>query len=71
MQTTSSGPPESTLVLANEEATRRTDCLHAGKCFSLPHEYGIELLAVGNSIVKKEDQDKSLLKDYKNAYEMD
>lgn len=31
----------------------------------------IELLVVGNAIMKKEDQDKSLLRDYKNAYEMD
>ncbi len=32
---------------------------------------GIEFLAVGNCILKKEDQDKSLIKDYKNAYELD
>lgn len=32
---------------------------------------GIELLVVGNAIMKKEDQDKSLIKDYKNAYELD
>lgn len=32
---------------------------------------GIEFLAVGNCILKKEDQDKSLIRDYKNAYELD
>ena len=31
----------------------------------------IEFLAVGNSIMRKEHQDKSLIKDYKNAYELD
>jgi carbamoyltransferase len=32
---------------------------------------GIEFLAVGNCILDKESQDKSLIKDYKNAYELD
>lgn len=32
---------------------------------------GIELLVVGNCIVRKEDQDESLRKDYRNAYELD
>ena len=32
---------------------------------------GIEFLVVGNSIMRKEDQDESLIKDYKNAYELD
>jgi carbamoyltransferase len=32
---------------------------------------GIELLVVGNSIMRKEDQDERLIKDYKNAYELD
>ena len=32
---------------------------------------GIEFLVVGNCIMRKEDQDKSLIKDYKNAYELD
>ncbi|QFY42111.1 carbamoyltransferase [Candidatus Methylospira mobilis] len=31
----------------------------------------IELLVVGNAVMKKEDQDQSLIKDYKNAYELD
>jgi carbamoyltransferase len=31
----------------------------------------IELLVVGNAIMRKEDQDKRLIKDYKNAYELD
>ncbi len=31
----------------------------------------IEVLSIGNCIVKKENQDPSLLKDYKNAYELD
>lgn len=31
----------------------------------------IEALAVGNSILLKEDQDQSLAKDYRNAYELD
>ncbi len=31
----------------------------------------IELLMVGNCVLKKEDQDKQLIKDYKNAYELD
>lgn len=31
----------------------------------------IEFLAVGNCIMRKEHQDKSLIKDYKNAYELD
>lgn len=31
----------------------------------------IEFLALGNCILKKEDQDKSLIRDYKNAYELD
>ena len=31
----------------------------------------IDLLAVGNCIIRKDDQDKSLVKDYKNAYELD
>ena len=31
----------------------------------------IEFLAVGNCILKKEDQDKSLIRDYKNEYELD
>lgn len=31
----------------------------------------IEFLAVGNSIMRKEDQDPALIKDYKNAYELD
>jgi carbamoyltransferase len=31
----------------------------------------IELLVVGNCIVRKEDQDRSLVRDYKNAYELD
>ena len=31
----------------------------------------IEFLAVGNCIMRKENQDKSLIKDYKNAYELD
>lgn len=31
----------------------------------------MELLAVGNCILRKEDQDSSLAKDYKNAYELD
>ncbi len=31
----------------------------------------IEFLVVGNCIMRKEDQDKSLIKDYKNAYELD
>jgi carbamoyltransferase len=31
----------------------------------------IELLAVGNAILRKEDQDKCLVKDYKNVYELD
>lgn len=31
----------------------------------------IELLVVGNAIMHKEDQNKSLIKDYKNAYELD
>ena len=32
---------------------------------------GIEFLAVGNAIMRKEDQDPALIKDYKNAYELD
>lgn len=32
---------------------------------------GIELLAVGNCLLRKEDQDPGLAKDYKNAYELD
>ena len=31
----------------------------------------IDLLAVGNCIMRKEDQDPSLIRDYKNAYELD
>ncbi len=31
----------------------------------------IELLVVGNCIMKKEDQDSNLIRDYKNAYELD
>lgn len=31
----------------------------------------IELLVVGNCVMKKEDQDKRLIKDYKSAYELD
>ena len=31
----------------------------------------IEFLAVGNCIVEKENQDKSLVRDYKNTYELD
>lgn len=31
----------------------------------------IEFLVVGNCIIRKEDQDPALLKDYKNAYELD
>ena len=31
----------------------------------------IELLVVGNCLVRKEDQDPALIKDYKNAYELD
>jgi carbamoyltransferase len=31
----------------------------------------IEFLVVGNSIMRKEDQDTSLKLDYKNAYELD
>ena len=31
----------------------------------------IELLAVGNSVLRKEDQNKALIKDYKYAYELD
>lgn len=31
----------------------------------------IEFLAVGNCIMRKDQQDKSLIKDYKNAYELD
>jgi carbamoyltransferase len=31
----------------------------------------IELLAVGNCLMRKEDQDPALIKDYKNAYELD
>ncbi len=31
----------------------------------------IEFLVVGNSIMRKEDQDPGLIKDYKNAYELD
>jgi len=31
----------------------------------------IEFLAVGNSIMRKEDQNPALIKDYKNAYELD
>lgn len=31
----------------------------------------IEFLAVGNCIMRKEEQDKTLIKDYKNAYELD
>lgn len=32
---------------------------------------GIELLVVGNCLLRKEDQDPGLAKDYKNAYELD
>ena len=32
---------------------------------------GIEFLAVGNCILEKKNQDMSLIKDYKNAYELD
>jgi carbamoyltransferase len=32
---------------------------------------GIEFLVVGNSVMRKEDQDERLVKDYKNAYELD
>ena len=32
---------------------------------------GIEFLAVGNCVMRKEDQDAALLKDYSNAYELD
>lgn len=32
---------------------------------------GIEFLAVGNCVMRKEDQDPALLLDYKNAYELD
>ena len=32
---------------------------------------GIEFLAVGNCVMRKQDQDPALLKDYKNAYELD
>jgi carbamoyltransferase len=31
----------------------------------------IEFLVVGNAIMRKEDQDTALIKDYKNAYELD
>ncbi len=31
----------------------------------------IELLVVGNCLIRKEDQDPALIKDYKNAYELD
>ena len=31
----------------------------------------IELLVVGNCVMRKEDQDSALIKDYKNAYELD
>lgn len=31
----------------------------------------IEFLTIGNCILRKEDQDKSLIKDYKNAYALD
>ena len=31
----------------------------------------IEFLVVGNAIMRKEDQDPALIKDYKNAYELD
>lgn len=31
----------------------------------------IEFLVVGNCIIRKEEQDKALIKDYKNAYELD
>lgn len=31
----------------------------------------IDFLVVGNCILRKEDQDKALIKDYKNAYELD
>ena len=32
---------------------------------------GIEFLAVGNCVMRKEDQDPALLRDYRNAYELD
>lgn len=32
---------------------------------------GIEFLAIGNSIIRKEDQNPILIKDYKNAYDLD
>ena len=31
----------------------------------------IEFLVVGNAIMRIEDQDPALIKDYKNAYELD
>ena len=31
----------------------------------------IEFLVVGNAVIRKEDQDPALIKDYKNAYELD
>jgi carbamoyltransferase len=31
----------------------------------------IEFLVVGNAVMRKEDQDSALIKDYKNAYELD
>jgi carbamoyltransferase len=32
---------------------------------------GIEFLVVGNCVLKKEEQDQSLIKDYKDVYELD
>ena len=31
----------------------------------------IEMLVVGNCVLRKEDQDSTLIRDYKNAYELD
>ena len=31
----------------------------------------IELLVVGNCVMRKEDQDPNLIRDYKNAYDLD
>lgn len=32
---------------------------------------GIEVLVAGNCLLRKEDQDPRLARDYKNAYELD
>jgi carbamoyltransferase len=59
------------IVNTSLQRARRADRLHARGRVALLHGTEMDVLVVGNCLLRKEDQDPALKLDYKNAFELD